>query len=164
MVLLESLYNAHRGAMFHRALSVLGDRALAEDAVHESILRIARVLPRFEAVPAGEHRYLCLAIARNAALNLRRDRGETVPLPDSVPADASDIALGLDIAGAIEALDESLHQVVMLRLRYGFDTAETARLMGITQGAVRRRLHRAREILRKSLEEHERVGRHEITD
>jgi len=32
--LLETLYTAHRGVMLGRALGILGDRALAEDAVH----------------------------------------------------------------------------------------------------------------------------------
>jgi hypothetical protein len=43
--LLESLYNAHKNAMLDRALGVLGDHALAEDAVHEAFLRIARHMP-----------------------------------------------------------------------------------------------------------------------
>jgi RNA polymerase sigma-70 factor (ECF subfamily) len=144
--------------MYHRALSVLGDHGLAEDAVHESFIRITKYLPRFNAMSEEERRYLCLTIAKNMALNILRKRGEILPLPENTPTVLCDISLGLDLTDAIESLNESLYQIVMLRLRYGFDTAETARLMGITPGAVRRRLNRARAILRKSLGGKEQKG------
>jgi RNA polymerase sigma-70 factor (ECF subfamily) len=155
MDLLESLYHDHRSAMYRRAFSVLGDHGLAEDAVQEAILRMAKYLRRFEPLSRDERRYLCLAVAKNMALNLLRKRGESLTLTEDIPAAAPDAALAMDLTGAIQALDEGLQQVVMLRLRYGFDTAETARLMGLTQGAVRRRLHRAREILRGTLSDTE---------
>ena len=151
MELLESLYRENRSAMYHRAYSVLGDHGLAEDAVHEAILRVSKYLYRFETLGDDERRYLCLAVAKNAALNVLRKRGEVCGLDDNLPTETADLALGMDLASAIEDLDESLHQVVILRLRCGFSTAETAKLMSLTQGAVRRRLGRAREILRKTL-------------
>lgn len=149
--LLESLYETHRSAMLSRTRSVLGDPGLAEDAVHEAFLRIARHLPRFKALSEQESRYLCLAIAKNAALNLRRDRGEACPLAEDLPSAAADPSLGMDLTGAIAALEDSHRQVVLLRLHYGFNTAETARLLGITRDAVRGRLKRARGILREAL-------------
>jgi RNA polymerase sigma-70 factor (ECF subfamily) len=144
--------------MYHRALSVLGDHGLAEDAVHEAIIRISKYLSRFSAMSEEERRYLCLTIAKNMALNIQRKRGEILPLLENVPAVSCDVPLGIDLTDAIGSLDEGLYQVVMLRLRYEFNTAETARLMGITPGAVRRRLNRAREILRKSLSNKEQKG------
>jgi len=149
--LLESLYKTHRGAMLGRAQAVLADRALAEDAVHEAFLRIMRHLPRFEPLSDNESRYLCLTIARNAALNLKRDRGEFSPLYEAESRDAGDFSLGLELTDAIAALEEGHRQVVLLRLHYGFDTGETARLLGLTRDAVRSRLKRAREFLRQFL-------------
>lgn len=149
--MLESLYHAYRGVMLHRALGVLGDHALAEDAVHEAFLRIARHIPRFRGLSEDERRYLCLAIVKNAALNLLRDRGASLPLPEDLPVMETDIPLGMDLAGAIDALEEGHRQVVVLRLRYGFNTAETARLLGIPPGTVRSRLNRARKNLQEIL-------------
>jgi RNA polymerase sigma-70 factor (ECF subfamily) len=133
-------------------MSVLHDQGLAEDAVHEAVFRISKSLNRFEDLSGDERRYLCVAIAKNMALNIvRKRKGGDTPLDGDVHAEYTDIPLKLDIIDAINALDEGLYQVVMFRLRYEFNTAETARMMGITQGAVRRRLNRARQILRKSL-------------
>jgi len=149
--MLEMLYRSYRTAMLQRALGVLGDHALAEDAVHEAFIRISRHIRRFESMKSDECRYLCLTIVKNAALNILRDRGITDELPDTQRAVTGDIALGIDISDAIDALEEGHRQVVLLRLRYGFDTFETARLLGIKPGTVRSRLNRARKILKESL-------------
>jgi len=149
--MLEELYRSYRAVMLQRALSVLGDHALAEDAVHEAFIRMSKHLDRYKNMPSDERRYLCLTIVKNAALNMLRDRRETDPLPECLPDVSPDIALGLDITTAVNSLEEGHRHVVLLRLRYGFDTMETARLLGIKQGTVRSRLNRARKILSEAL-------------
>ena len=72
-------------------------------------------------------------------------------LPDDVPANDQDAQLAPDLTEAIAALGEEDRNVVLLRLYYGFDTGETARLLGMTRDAVRGRLKRARKILREAL-------------
>ena len=145
--MLEMLYRTYRGVMLQRALGVLGDHALAEDAVHEAFIRIERHIGKFEHIKSEERQYLCLTIVKNAALNMLRDRRETEPLPEIIPAKSKDETLKLDINAAMELLEENHRQVVLLRLRYGFDTYETAKLLGIKPGTVRSRLSRARAIL-----------------
>jgi len=151
--LLASLYNDHQTAMYHKAHSVLCDHGLAEDAVHEAFLRISKHLARFETIPRDRLRYVCLAVVKNAALNILRTRGGIVPLTDAMPAVAVDPSLGMDLTAAIKSLDEGYQQVVMLRLWYGFDTFETARLLGLTQSQVFNRLSRAKKALREFLNE-----------
>jgi len=138
--------------MLQRALSILGDHALAEDAVHEAFIRISRHIGRFERMVSEECCYLCLTIVRNAALNILRDRRDTDPLPENQQAVSNDVLLGMDITSAVNSLEEGHRQVVLLRLRYGFDTSETAKLLGIKQGTVRSRLSRARKILCDALQ------------
>jgi len=149
--MLEQLYQANRTIMLQRALSILSDGQLAEDAVHDAFIRIARHIGRLKNMPFDEQRYLCLTIVKNVALNMLRDRKETVELPESLQALPSEVILGMDITTAINTLEEGHRNVVLLRLRYGFSTAETARLLGIKQGTVRSRLNRARTFLREAL-------------
>ena len=149
--MLEQLYQANRTIMLQRALSILGDQALAEDAVHDAFIRIARHIGRLKSMPSEERRYLCLTIVKNIALNMLRDRRETEPLPETLQTVSRDTVLGMDITTAINSLEEGHRSVVLLRLRYGFSTIETAKLLGIKQGTVRSRLSRAREILRDAL-------------
>lgn len=58
------------------------------------------------------------------------------------------------LSEAIEALPESYRNVLLLRDIEDLDTEETARAMGISPGAVKTRLHRARQALRGLLEPH----------
>ena len=149
--MLEQIYKANRTVMLQRALGIVGDQTLAEDAVHDAFIRIARHIGRLKNMPVDEQRYLCLTIVKNVALNMLRDRKETEPLPETLQTASKDIILGMGINAAINSLEEGHRNIVLLRLRYGFNTAETARLLGIKQGTVRSRLSRAREILREAL-------------
>ena len=137
--------------MLQRALNILGDQTTAEDAVHDAFIRISRHIGRLKDMPADERRYLCLTIVKNVALNMLRDKKETQVLPETLQATSNDIDLGMDITTAINSLDEGHRHVVLLRLRYGFSTIETAKLLDIKQGTVRSRLNRARAILREAL-------------
>jgi len=65
------------------------------------------------------------------------ERYDSDPLPENLPAVSGDALLGMDITSAVNSLEEGHRQVVLLRLRYGFDTIETTRLSGINQGTVR---------------------------
>jgi RNA polymerase sigma-70 factor (ECF subfamily) len=52
----------------------------------------------------------------------------------------------------IDELPESYRNVLLLRDIEGLDTAETAEVMGMTETAVKTRLHRARQALRELLD------------
>jgi RNA polymerase sigma-70 factor (ECF subfamily) len=62
------------------------------------------------------------------------------------------------VRAAIEQLPEPYRSVLLLRDIEGLDTDETARLLGIQPGAVKTRLHRARQALRTLLDPHLRGG------
>ena len=53
---------------------------------------------------------------------------------------------------AIDQLPEGYRNVLLLRDIEGYDTNETAALLGVTPGTVKTRLHRARAQLKKTLE------------
>jgi len=151
--MLELLYRTYWAVMFKRAVGVLGDHALAEDAVHEAFIRINKHIKRFEQINPDERRYLCLTIVKNIALNMVRDNREKEEIPDNLLLNSGDINLAMDINDAINSLDEGHRSVVLLRLRYGFDTFETAKLLGLKPGTVLSRLSRARKILIKILKD-----------
>ena len=54
----------------------------------------------------------------------------------------------------IGQLPESYRTVLLLREIEGFDTEETARVLGVSPGVVKTRLHRARQALRTLLDPH----------
>jgi RNA polymerase sigma-70 factor (ECF subfamily) len=55
---------------------------------------------------------------------------------------------------AIDQLPEAYRTVLLLRDIEGLETDETARLLEVTTGVVKTRLHRARQAVRKLLDPH----------
>jgi RNA polymerase sigma-70 factor (ECF subfamily) len=79
--------------------------------------------------------------------------GPTLSAVEDPPDDA---VLRSELAGhlrdAIGRLPEDFRIVVLLRDVEGFDTAETAEMLGLTEAAVKSRLHRGRLAVRKALQ------------
>jgi RNA polymerase sigma-70 factor (ECF subfamily) len=103
-----------------------------------------------------------LGIARRRALSLARSsarRGEILralrslelaPLPEDVLRDAETVAL---VRAALDAIEPSYAQALLLRYFDGLSTREIAAALGESEKAVESRLHRAREALRARLKE-----------
>ncbi len=101
-----------------------------------------------------EERAWIIRMAINACKNLRRSawRSRTVGL-DTV---AEQAAFQPDPGGVLEtvqALPLKYREVTALYYFIGYDTNEIASLLHITPAAVRKRLSRARDILREQLKE-----------
>jgi len=142
----------------------------AEDAAQEAFIKVYRNLKNFR----GESRFSTwvLSIARNEGLAILRKRGSRVMEPlepvmeeesgdftpalltdwREVPAEALERKeLGDCLRRAILELPPIYREVVELRDVEELDVQETAHVLGITAGAVKVRLHRARMMLQKSL-------------
>jgi RNA polymerase sigma-70 factor (ECF subfamily) len=149
---------------------LLRSEADAEDAAQEAFIKVYRNLKNFR----GEARFSTwvLSIARNEGLAVLRKRasrtmeslepvmeeepGDFTPalLTDwrEVPAEALERKeLGDCLRRAILELPPIYREVVELRDVEELDVQETANVLGITAGAVKVRLHRARLMLQKSL-------------
>lgn len=168
----ERMVRLHAGRMLAVAKRILGDETEAHDALQDAFLAAFKALPGF-------HRSARLStwlhrIAVNAALMRLRSRRrrpersieELLPsyLPDGHRVDpleawSEERESALDAAErnalvhrSIDALPDDFRTVIVLRDLEGLDTDETARLLGISSGAVKTRLHRARQALRTLLE------------
>jgi RNA polymerase sigma-70 factor (ECF subfamily) len=77
------------------------------------------------------------------------------PVSDASPIDVEETALGHvfweQLESKVAELPDSYRTVVVLRDVYGLSGEETGEILGITPGAVKVRLHRARKKLRDEL-------------
>lgn len=156
----EALWNRHRTLARDVALSVTGNRADAMEVAQQTCIRVWQALPRFQrGRPFAPWLY---RIARNLALNLRRDRrrhwGEDLPefvaLPDTAP---DPLATTLDheavtrVWREIGRLPAPLREVLVLHAVQGLKYREIADRLGIPIGTVMSRLFNARQRLRRQL-------------
>jgi len=79
---------------------------------------------------------------------------DTLPWRATVSSELEDLQTRALVRNAIDRLPLSYRTVLVLRDIQELDTEETAKIMGLTQGAVKVRLHRARQALRTLLEPH----------
>lgn len=143
---------------------LLGDPADAADATQEVYLRVVRSVLGFRGEAAfGTWLHRITVNVCATALRRRGDsraRGQSAGIADAVfddieSTDASpeDRATHNDLARrtakALAELPEDAREVVVLRDVQGLSTKETAELLGVSEGAVKVRLHRAHTNLRK---------------
>jgi RNA polymerase sigma-70 factor (ECF subfamily) len=133
-----------------------GDEA-AEDLLQETLLRLHKAAARF--VPQATFRTYLYTIARNLALNYRRDLRRSVALdsegtavPPERPPDPLESAERSDrVRRAVESLSEPLRDVVLLRHYQGLSFREIAGVLGIPEGTAMRRMSDALLRLRGTL-------------
>lgn len=150
-----------------RVRGIVRDPRLAEEIAQEAVARAGRGLGRLRG--GADEALLCSwldTIARNLAFNHVRDASRRPPSHSietsceitgraSGAEDPSDAVLTVEarreLRTAFDSLPVDLRDVVIARLVEERSTAETAQRLGIGEGLVKWRLHRAREILRSHL-------------
>ncbi len=159
--LFELLMRRHNQRAYRAARAILRDDGEAEDVVQQAWLAAYRHLGAFE--ERSRFSTWLLRITVNAALSRVRARPPWLRPSDADVADEVEPApgpeertLGREIAQVLEAAIDELpaayRSVLVLREVEGLDTAETALCLGLAEGAVKTRLHRARSLLRRRLE------------
>jgi RNA polymerase sigma-70 factor, ECF subfamily len=141
------------------AYRVVGDPHEAEDVAQESYVRIFRSLERFREESRFET--WMYRIVTNTALNHLRSRGRFPALArdEDVPEVASperfeDAATDRDeLDRALAKLPPSQRIPLVLKDVYGLPVKDIARELGIEEGAVKVRLHRARRRMLELLAE-----------
>jgi len=170
----EELVRTHAGRMLSVAKRMLRNEDDAADAVQEAFLSAFRAIDRFE----GGSRlgtWLHRIVVNAALMKLRtRRRKPEEPLDPLLPRflddghmerpaqawarPADDALVSAEtrrlVLDRIAELPETYRTILLLRDVEGLDTDETAAALGISSGAVKTRLHRARLALRELLDPH----------
>jgi RNA polymerase sigma-70 factor (ECF subfamily) len=165
------LVESHQRMVFQLAFHLLGDKEEALDLSQDVFLTVFRMLDRFRGQSAL--RTWIFRIVINQARNRqrwwnRRHRRQQVSLDEHIaqngempePDDGSAPDRALDrkelaarIATALDALPFDQRTAIVLREIDGLSYDEIAFSLGVTLGAVKARLTRARQALRAALQE-----------
>jgi len=154
----EELVELTHRRVYSLAYRLTNDRSEAEDVAQEAYLRMFRGLAGFREEARFEtwmHR-----IVTNCALTMLKRRGRfgevlaeeppDVPVPDVAASRTVDRD---SLSRAMAGLPEGQRVVVLLKDVYGLSCREIGEEIGIEEGAVKVRLHRARKRLKEALDE-----------
>lgn len=122
-----------------------------DDAIQESLLVIARKVNGLRAAAAFSS--WLFTVIKHECRRLSRKMLRHEPLTDEMAEELMlarpDDALRIDLANALESLPAHYLEVVLLRDFEELTIAEIAQRLGEPPGAVKSRLHRARELVRE---------------
>ena len=129
--------------IYARCVRILQDRAAAEDATHETFLRVQRHLHK--APDSAEALAWIYRIATNYCLNELRDRKRRPELHDEMPELADDrldeILADRDlVARIVRRSPPKLRAAAWLHYVDGLDQIEVARLLGASRRTIIQRL------------------------
>lgn len=152
----DALFRECAADVHSYVITLLGDRATAEDVTALAFERLYRARSRFDR-RRGTPRALLFSIARNAALDeLRRRRRRDQELEPSSPSDpqggdpferAEQRAVVLE---ALSGLPPREREIVLLKFHGQLSAQELALALGVSRSNAATRLHRALEHLRES--------------
>ena len=155
------LVDRHKDVLYGTALLMTGNRAIAEEAVQEAFLSAWSGIGGFR---RGKPLKPWLTrILVNGVLTQKRKRSlTTIPIEDSDGTGDLSVSDQTDVIErrailrqALDKLAPNQRQVVVLRYFAELTVPEIAGAMGVKEGTVKSRLHRALSRLREHLEEFE---------
>jgi len=162
----ERLVSRHKDAVYRQMVRVCGNHDDAEDVLVEALLAAYRSLPQLRDEDA--FRSWLAIVGRRVCSRIQKQESLRPVLSLSGLSEAEMASLGhysdpetqaaLDemashVQGIVKMLPTSLRGVYTSREILGHSAEETATELGITVAAVKSRLHRARSLVRKDLDQ-----------
>ena len=146
--------------MYRYAAWLCRDKAIAEDVVQEAMLRAWKSLDALRDDAAAKQ-WLLTIVRRENARYFERRRLETVDIDNLTASQAALLVEGPDeelndLRESIFALDDDYREPLVLQVLMGYSTTEIGEMMGLKQGAVLTRLHRARLKLKENVAQEDR--------
>lgn len=151
-----ALYEHHATHVHRFALYLSGDPALADDLTSEAFVRVWTARERVE---ISTVRAYLFAIVRNLFLEVRRRDRRHAPLDERIPSTVpgpEDLANGHSqlrtVLTALSALPEVDRAALLMRADEALPYEDIANVLGISIGAAKVKVHRARLRLAETLQ------------
>lgn len=167
----EEIIRRYEDRLYRLSFRMLGNHHDALDAVQEILLKLLAALPKFQ----GRSRFgtWLYRLAANTCLDIRRKRGRTATesldnthehspgtsflFPDESGTDSPDLYVEQVyrerlVRAALDQLPESQRRLLELRDLEDLSNTQVASILGIEVGALKARLHRARQALKRVLD------------
>lgn len=163
----ESLFKKYKANVYGLSRRILGAQMLAEENSQEVWMKVISSASSFAA--QGSVKSWILQITKNNALNIIRKRGWEEPLPEEKAAQIEDASLDNQevleaaakadlVKAAVDSLPDRQRVAIVLWLQQELSYAEIAQAMDLNVNAAKVLLFRAKENIKKYVEEnHEKM-------
>lgn len=152
----RAIYSLHHVHLHNIAFRYLQDHALADDIVHDCMLKLLENYADYRLHDAQQAKGLVVKIVIGLSLDALRKRkreivkeiDESYPSPENPEEILHDQAeYFLSLIGSDDA------KILRMNILHGYSNAEIAKREGISEPALRKRMQRARERLQKAVTE-----------
>ncbi len=160
----EQLYRLYRQDMFKMAYGILENKYDAEDAVHESFMRVMKKLTKISEINCPQtHAYL-LIIVKRVVLKILSKQTKTIVVDTDTVEITDDFGLEEYVISnmeferikyILEQLSDDYYEVLFLELFMEFSISDIAEQLGLTYENTKKRLQRAKKKFREIAEEKE---------
>lgn len=157
----EQLYSKYYKLMLYAAMELLNDQMAAEDAVHEAFIKIIKNMDKIDLNRSKEtKRYVMVITERTCIDILRKHRRQAEVSLEGLQTERN---LNTDVDGMekvyqtevlrqmLEKMSELTRQIFLLKYGSGYDNAEIAKALHITEMTVRQRISREKRKMEKYL-------------
>lgn len=158
-VVFEELYARMREQVLRLAFRITADSGCAEDVVQDTFLQVHSALSRFRGDSSPDTWVYRIAI-RTASRHARR-RARAPQTQDELPelhaAEVNEFdqkEANATLQAAIHSLPEELRRVIALLSLEELSASAVAEILGVPEGTVWSRSHKARKLLRERLQDH----------
>lgn len=154
--LFRNLYSEFYTEFYRYAYYFMGNADDAEDAVSDAVVNAFHYFDGLRDQDKFKFWFLKILknvcktkhIARNAVSIVSPENTEELL---SVPADSPDLDVGVTLQKELDTLKPDDKAIVIFSVQHGYSSEEIGKLLGLTPGNVRVRLHRALAALRQKL-------------
>lgn len=153
--LFEYLYDEYRSKLYYIAYNMLKNEYSAEDAVHDTYMKVINHIDKFYDIPEEHTKNLIILILKNTVKDMfRRNRCDPLPLDEeeyqakyNLTFDEDYSCEKNDIKECLKLLDEKYRTVLELKYWHGLKEKEIADILGIGDKAVNSRIFRAKKMI-----------------
>ncbi len=151
----ETEYNKYKDDVYRLAYSYTLNKQDAEDVLQKAFFQLYKNLYKFSDSESIKHWLVVVTInqCKNSLISSWKNK---VIHPDNI--ENYDISISSNytlIDSVLSKLKKTYRIPFYLNLMYGYTSKEIANVMNLTEGSVKMRLKRAKEILKSELEEKE---------
>ena len=153
----RALVNMYSDRLFAICLRYLKDKDLAKDALQDSLIRVFKYIESFDSNKASIYTWMSTITVRACLKNLDKKKIELVSY-DELPSEERgfdpsplDALSTRELITLVNELPDGYREVFNLAVIDGFSHQEIGDLLGLSSGASRSRLSRAKDILRKKI-------------